>query len=275
MGACRAYQIGLGSGPGHAAHGAAVEDSAGRGLDRDGHGPWHRDARVGVAADALSPPHKRNFLFSLQQTGVPFGGILAALARARDRRDRRVAVGARADGAPAGRHGRDDAARPPGLGHGPRSASAAVSVESVRRHHDGMARPPLRMLALAGGAFCWGQFVVISYTVVAAVTELGMSLIVAGTLLTAVQLGSIGGRVVAGWLADRVGGTRVLIWIGWLLLVIAAVMFWMGPGLAGYTAVRAVRAARRGNGRVGRPDARRERAARAARADAAPRRAAP
>ena len=88
---------------------------------------------------------------------------------------------------------------------------------------------PLRMLALTGGAYCWGQFVVISYTVVAAVAELGMSLIVAGTLLTAVHLGSVAGSVVAGWLADRAGGTRVLIWIGWLLLAAAALAFWMGP----------------------------------------------
>jgi MFS family permease len=87
----------------------------------------------------------------------------------------------------------------------------------------------LRMLALTGLAYCWGQFIVISYTVVAAVAELGMSLIVAGTLLTAVHLGSVAGRVVAGWLADRAGGTRVLIWIGWLLLATAALAFWMGP----------------------------------------------
>src|SRR6185295_5627002 len=85
----------------------------------------------------------------------------------------------------------------------------------------------LRLIALAGGAFCWSQFVAMTYTVVVAVAELEMSLVVAGTMLTAVQLGSMIGRIGAGWTADRVGPRRVLAWIAWLQLAMSAVMVWM------------------------------------------------
>jgi predicted MFS family arabinose efflux permease len=177
----------------------------------------------------FSPADKRNFLFSFQQTGVPLGGIAAALLAPA------IAVAA---------------GWPWVLGlTALLLVSMAATLQRGRPHWDTdidanaavVASNPLagilmiwrdrrlRMLALTGGAYCWGQFVVISYTVVTAVTELGMSLIVAGTLLTIVHLGSTGGRVVAGWCADRAGGTRVLIWIGWLMLVTAALSFWMGP----------------------------------------------
>ena len=229
-GACRAYQIGLAG----LACGMLlmalpskfllVLGSVVMGL---GHG------FITPASAALlmrySPPERRNFLFSFQQTGVPIGGIAAALAAPA------VAV---------------IAGWPWALGLSAIALLAMVAILQRGRPHwdtdrDAGARVVasnpfagimmiwrdrrLRMLALSGLAYCWGQFVVISYTVVAAVAELGMSLIVAGTLLTAVHLGSVAGRIAAGWLADRAGGTRVLIWIGWLLLVSAALAFWMGP----------------------------------------------
>jgi MFS family permease len=167
----------------------------------------------------LTPVEKRNMVFSIQQTGVPLGGMLAAtIAPA-------VAVTA-----------------------GWRAALAvtavllvcAAIVMQIKRAEWDRARDPrasalslnplatlgliwrdrrLRYMALVGSCFSWGQFVVASYTVVACVATLGMSLIAAGTMLTAVQLGNAGGRVLAGWLADRVGGsTPVLRWISMLLL---------------------------------------------------------
>jgi predicted MFS family arabinose efflux permease len=230
VGACRAYQIGLlGLALGMLLMALPsklllVAGSVVMGL---GHG------FVTPASAALlmrfSPADKRNFLFSFQQTGVPLGGIAAALLAPA------IAVAA---------------GWPWVLGlTALLLVSMAATLQRGRPHWDTdidanaavVASNPLagilmiwrdrrlRMLALTGGAYCWGQFVVISYTVVTAVTELGMSLIVAGTLLTIVHLGSTGGRVVAGWCADRVGGTRVLIWIGWLMLVTAVLSFWMGP----------------------------------------------
>jgi predicted MFS family arabinose efflux permease len=230
VGACRAYQIGLlglALGMLLMALPAKLLLVAGSVVMGLGHG------FVTPASAALlmrfSPADKRNFLFSFQQTGVPLGGIAAALLAPA------IAVAA---------------GWPWVLGlTALLLVSMAATLQRGRPHWDTdidanaavVASNPLagilmiwrdrrlRMLALTGGAYCWGQFVVISYTVVTAVTELGMSLIVAGTLLTIVHLGSTGGRVVAGWCADRAGGTRVLIWIGWLMLVTAALSFWMGP----------------------------------------------
>ena len=230
VGACRAYQIGLlglALGLLLVALPSKILLVAGSIVIGLGHG------FVTPASAALlmrfSPTHKRNLLFSFQQTGVPLGGIAAALAAPA------VAV---------------IAGWPWVMGLTALLLLAmAATLQRGRRHWDtdldsgaavvasnpfeGIVKiwrdRPLRMLALTGGAYCWGQFVVISYTVVAAVTELGMNLIVAGTLLTAVHLGSVGGRLVSGWLADRVGGTRVLIWIGWSLLVASVISFWMGP----------------------------------------------
>ena len=230
VGACRAYQIGLAG----LASGMLLMALPSKFLLAVGSivmGLGHGFITPASAALLMrySPADRRNFLFSFQQTGVPIGGIAAALAAPA------VAV---------------IAGWPWALGLSAAALLAMVAILQRGRPHwdtdlDSRARVVasnpfegvmmiwrdrrLRMLALTGGAYCWGQFVVISYTVVAAVAELGMSLIVAGTLLTVVHVGSMGGRVIAGWLADRAGGTRVLIWIGWLLLVAAAVSFWMGP----------------------------------------------
>jgi predicted MFS family arabinose efflux permease len=231
VGACRAYQFGLtglACGMLLAALPSPVLLLAGSLVIGLGHG----FLTPGSAALLMrySPPDKRNFLFSFQQTGVPIGGMSAALVGPA------VAI---AFGWPWA------------LGlTALLLASMVVVLQRGRPHWDtdldpravvvaanpfeGFMRvwrdPRQRALALAGGAYCWGQFVVISYTVVAAVTELGMSLIVAGTLLTVVHVGSVAGRVVGGWMADRSSGTRVLVWIGWLLLAAAAASFWVGPG---------------------------------------------
>jgi predicted MFS family arabinose efflux permease len=178
----------------------------------------------------FAPAKSRNLLFSLQQTGVPFGGILAALIAPAIA----VTVGwrwaliviavlliAMAATMQRGRGGWDTDRDP---------AAPAVAANPLAGLMAIWRDRPLRLMSLVGGAFCWGQFVVISYTVVAAVAELGMSLVVAGTLLTAVHVGSAAGRVVAGGIADRAGGKRVLTCLGWVLLATSAITLWMGPG---------------------------------------------
>jgi len=178
----------------------------------------------------FAPAASRNFLFSVQQTGVPFGGILAALIAPAIA----VTLGWRwalvlvvtlliAMAVTMQRGRRDwDTDRDP--------ATPAIASNPLAGFLTVWRDPRLRMMSLLGGALCWGQFVVISYTVVAAVTELDMSLVVAGTLLTAVHLGSAGSRVIAGGMADRVGSKRVLSWVAWLLLATSAAAIWMGPG---------------------------------------------
>lgn len=178
----------------------------------------------------FSPPQRRNFIFSLQQTGVPIGGITAALL------------------APA-----------IALAYGWRWAVAlsVVSLAAVmlmmqrgRRRWDDdrdkatplVAANPLanvmmvwrttalRRIAVAGGAFCWAQFCVAAYTVVACVKVFDMSLIAAGGMLTVVQVANALGRVVVGWAADALRNTaRVLAWIALLMTATFVVSLWMAP----------------------------------------------
>lgn len=179
----------------------------------------------------FTPPARRNFVFSLQQTGVPLGGMLAALVAPAIA----VAVGWRwalaftalllFSAALVMQRSRvqwDDDRNPRAPAWSARPWSNFLMVWRDLR---------LRRVALAGGLFCWGQFSVATYTVVVGVTTLGMSLIVAGTLLTVVQAGNAIGRVIAGYMADRAGsGTRVLLGNAWLMLAAALITAFLQPG---------------------------------------------
>ena len=67
---------------------------------------------------------------------------------------------------------------------------------------------------------------------VACVEALGMSLIVAGTVLTVVQASSAFGRVFIGWLVDRVRNTaRVLAWTAGVLVLACLAALTMSPSL--------------------------------------------
>ncbi len=179
----------------------------------------------------FSPPERRNLIFSLQQTGVPIGGIAAALV------------------APA-----------VALTCGWRwslALSAALVLYAValmqrgRRRWDDdrdaavrivSSRPfanitlvwhivPLRRVALAGAAFCWTQFCVGAYTVVVCVQVFDMSLLAAGAMLTVVQVASALGRVLLGWLCDALGDAgRVLTINAVAMLATCIASYWIAPG---------------------------------------------
>lgn len=178
----------------------------------------------------FSPPARRNFIFSLQQTGVPIGGIAAALiapaiALAFGWRWAMLFSGALLAGVillmQRGRARWDD----------DRDAATRVlsphplaNVMAVWRH------APLRRLALAGGAFCWAQFCVSAYAVVVCVTVFNLDLLAAGAMLTVVQIASALGRVIVGWLCDALRNTsRVLSWNAAILLVTCIVSLWIAP----------------------------------------------
>ena len=179
----------------------------------------------------FAPPERRNFIFSLQQTGVPIGGIAAAII------------------APA-----------IALGYGWRWAvllSVALVACTVVMMQRGRARwdddrdpsahllaphplhnvmmvwrlKPLRRVALAGGAFCWAQFCVGAYTVVVCVKVFETSLLAAGAVLTVVQISSAVGRVLVGWLCDAMGNTaRVLACNAAVMLATCIASLWITPG---------------------------------------------
>jgi len=159
----------------------------------------------------FTPIERRNTVFSLHQVGIPLGGILAAtLAPA-------IAVTAGWRWAillnvafivalialvQLGRAGWDDDRDPTtrAFARNP----FAVAIDAWRQR-------PIRLLSITAGCFSWAQFCAASFVVVACVQTLGMSLIVAGTVLMVVQVSTAIGRVLAGWIADRTGSAvRVL-----------------------------------------------------------------
>ena len=178
----------------------------------------------------FTPSARRNFIFSIQQTSVPLGGILAALAApalavALDWRWSLVLTALLLLGVVAlmqrGRRHWDEDREPqaPAISSNPLAAFMLIWLH-----------PRLRLLSVAAGCLCWGQFCVASYTVVACVEALGMSLIMAGTVLTVVQLSNAASRLVAGWLADRAGSTtRVLLGIVALMLATSVASIWLSP----------------------------------------------
>ena len=178
----------------------------------------------------FAPPAQRNLVFSIHQASIPLGGMAAALGAPAIA----VAFGWRwAFGAAfvlvfaavmimqIGRTAWDD----------DRVKSAPVLA---RNPFDGVLAnwrdARLRRLSLAGFAFCWAQFCVSAFTVVACVEALHMNLIVAGTVLLTVQLTNAAGRMLAGWIADRFGNAvRVMTWMGWSMLAVSAGFVWLVP----------------------------------------------
>jgi MFS family permease len=68
--------------------------------------------------------------------------------------------------------------------------------------------------------------------VVACVTTLDMNLVLAGTVLTVVQVSSAAGRVLIGWIVDRVQDTaRVLAWNAAVVMLAALAALAFNPAL--------------------------------------------
>lgn len=183
----------------------------------------------------FAPPARRNFIFSLQQTGVPIGGMAAALVAPAIA----LAFGWRwavflsvlsllavMALMQRGRRKWDDDRDK--TAHGVASNPLA-NVMMVWRNM------PLRRVAVAGGLFCWAQFCVAAYTVVACVKVFDMSLLAAGAMLTVVQVANALGRLVVGWLCDALRDTaRVLAWNAVLMLATCIASLWMAPGWPSY-----------------------------------------
>lgn len=169
-----------------------------------------------------TPPQRRSTVFSIHQTGIPAGGMLAALIAPAVA----VTAGWRWSVVLSAllllavvalmQYGRrswdDDRDRSaPAVTPNPFAGAAAI-----------WRRPALRLLAIAGSCFSWVQFCAATFAVVASVETLQMSLVMAGTVLTVVQIASAAGRVLIGWISDRIGDTaRVLAWNAGLMVLCA------------------------------------------------------
>ncbi|HET9405104.1 MAG TPA: MFS transporter [Burkholderiales bacterium] len=149
----------------------------------------------------FTPPARRNLVFSLKQTGVPIGGILAAAITPA------IAVSFGWRWALAGtalvlcalillmqrsRAGWDDD-RDPSVRFG---ARPFAGIATVWNHL------ALRLLSLSGGCFVIVQICLQTFTVVLFVEQFGIGLVTAGIVLTASQAGGVFGRLFWGWIAD-------------------------------------------------------------------------
>ncbi|MCZ6838265.1 MAG: MFS transporter [Alphaproteobacteria bacterium] len=208
----------------------------------------------------IMPAGRRNLIFSIKQTGVPIGGVLAGLTA------------------------------PPisqSFGWQWAPAVAAIScfmlallIQPLRTawdaDRDPTARfkerpfdalsivwrsPPLRWLSVSGFFYAAVQLSLATFVVTLLVTDAGFGLIEAGAVLAIVQAAGVVGRVAWGWIADRLGhGLIVLLIIGGAcvtgaLLVMAVSETWstfaililftlFGINALGWTGVFQVEAAR-------------------------------
>lgn len=157
-----------------------------------------------------TPPHRRNLLFSIKQSGVPFGGMVVALTAPA------IALTLGWQWAlvfvvallgvllvlmqplrPAW-----DADRDPRADVSQQKFGGVVFV---------LARPALRWVSFAGLLFAAMQRCLVTFTVIYLVAEHGYSLIEAGVMLSVMQAGGIVGRLVWGWIADRYSSISVLL----------------------------------------------------------------
>lgn len=167
----------------------------------------------------FTPEARRNLIFSLKQTGVPLGGIGAALITPA------VAVAFGWQWAIAGNslalyalvlvlqrarpHWDTDRDPEAAIGGNPFS-----SVMTIWRH------PALRLLSISGGCFVIVQFGITTFTVILFNEQLGWGLIEAGIVLTASQVGGVTGRMFWGWMADRMGNAfSALLFLGAVMVV--------------------------------------------------------
>ena len=178
----------------------------------------------------FSPPQHRNFIFSLKQTGVPLAWALMALiapvvtltwgwrwALALVLLSAVVTMLAMQ---PARERWDDD--RRPDL---PVQARIFDGVQLVWRI------PALRWLGVAAFGMAFVQLCVSTFTVIMLVAEAGYTLIEAGLMLSVAQIAGVMGRIVWGWVADRVhDSVRVLQWLTICMLPCCIAIAFLQPG---------------------------------------------
>ena len=208
----------------------------------------------------LVPADRRNLIFSIKQTGVPIGGVLAGLTAPT------ISQSFGWQWAPAVAaiscfalvlliqplRTAWDADRDPTARFSERPFDAMTEVWKS---------PPLRWLSVSGFFYAAVQLCLATFVVTLLVTDAGFGLIEAGAVLAVVQAAGVVGRVGWGWVADRLGhGLAVLIIMGGAcvtgaLLVMAVSQAWgtaaiyilfalFGINALGWTGVFQVEAAR-------------------------------
>jgi len=151
----------------------------------------------------FTPPHRRNVVFSLKQTGVPLGGVLAATIMPALTVAAGWQLGLWLDAIATitmalllerWRARWDDDRRP---STPPLAANLFGAVAIIWQH------PSLRLMACAGALIVASQVCLQNYTVPMFYEQFSLTLVEAGWILTTAQVGGVFGRPFWGWLADR------------------------------------------------------------------------
>ena len=170
-----------------------------------------------------------NMVFSIQQTGIPLGAILAATAAPliAVTIGWRWAIGGLAlivfllVALIASQRARWDDDRDPRASL-PRNPFAGAAIV--------FASPRLRNLSISGFCFSGAQFCVATFTVVALVEQLGYGLVQAGLMLSLSQVSGIVCRLYGGWMADRLNDSiAVLAWLASMLALFGFASLWLDP----------------------------------------------
>ena len=185
-------------------------------------------------------PRQRNLIFSIKQTGVPIGGVIAGtmLPVLTEAFGWRVALASCALLAlivfllvlPMRRPW--DEGRIPGL---PFRSSVLSGLSLVWNRRE------LRLLSLAGTFFAATQLSLMTFTVTFLVKDLGWTLVLAGAVAAVVQVTGAAARIGWGLIADRVGsGMKILILIGLLSSLAAGATATLGPATSPWTVIAAL-----------------------------------
>jgi MFS family permease len=178
------------------------------------------------------PPERRNLVFSLKQTGVPLGGVVAGLLLPgiTSWLGWQAALGVACAGGLAlalvllpSRAVWDE-------GRSPVRLSPAAVIGSLRAV---WAMPALRALAMATFCYAAMQLTLMSFAVILLVGEVGWSLLAAGAAFSAMQATGAAGRVLWGAVADRLGRSAwVLSGLGFVSAGAAILTAGLGPDSA-------------------------------------------
>lgn len=189
---------------------------------------------------AVAPPRLLNLVFSVKQTGVPLGNMLAGavlptLALTIGWRSSVLTVAAAAlllTLAIEPARARLDSARDPA-----RSLWRGGVLKPLRVV---LTIPPLRLLAVTSLAFAAMQGCVSAFLVIYLTSVIGQSLVAAGFLLSTAQVAGVAGRIVWAAVADRGGKPMRLLGVLGLAMSIAAVVAGLFTPLWPWLAIAAV-----------------------------------
>lgn len=182
----------------------------------------------------ITPQHKRNIVFSLKQTGVPLGGILASFAlpflSGHFGWHSALLIGAVAPLLSMVLLAMTHVAQPLA-----RRAPVSLRKGFVDEQATIWKSRKLRILCGIGFAYSAMQLSISAFIVVALVHDGGWSLMAAGSVAAATQFGGAVGRVFWGAVADRIGGGFMALGLLGLLSGLGFVgLYWLPvlPGAA-------------------------------------------